>query len=198
MDNHLIGGPLGCFHQHRIDGRAFCRFGAEEQFHGSFSSAGALVVEFHHAKVGVGSGWRQCCGVNKRVGTFGFHGVDAGGFIVFASHFFVRGIYIESKLKWATFRSAECGGVVFIVSSIDSGHGIPVAGLLVGRQCERHIGGTAVVGIIYKINKILAVDTALRTFSFGNSHIGGHCIDGKAAQFVGADSIPVEGVIYVG
>ena len=56
VDNHLIGGPLGCFHQHRIDGSAFCRFGAEEQFHGTFSSAGALVVEFHHAKVGVGSG----------------------------------------------------------------------------------------------------------------------------------------------
>ena len=107
-------------------------------------------------------------------------------------------LYIESEFYGSTFWRTEGGRVVFIVGSIDSGHGIPVAGLLVGRQCERHIGGTAVVGIIYKINKILAMNTALRTFSIGNSHIGGHCIDGKAAQFVGADSIPVEGVIYVG
>ena len=56
VDNHLVGGPIRSFYQHGIDGRATGSHRREEQFHRSFGSAGALIVEFHHAKVGVGSG----------------------------------------------------------------------------------------------------------------------------------------------
>ena len=42
------------------------------------------------------------------------------------------------------------------------------------------------------------MDAALRAFRIRHSHIGGHSIDSETAQLVGADSIPVEGVLNVG